>query len=64
MPHDGIAKGRRQGAIDTWFKGLLKDATVTVNPRFGKWDQASGHVIDRSTAPGAYTNSSSIPVTS
>ena len=56
---------RRQTAVDSWFKGLLKDAAVTVNPRFGKWDQASGHVVDRSTAPGAYTNSSSsVPVTS
>jgi len=52
---------RRQSAIDTWFKGLLKNAAVTVNPRYGKWDAASGHVVDRSTAPNAASSSSSAP---
>lgn len=56
---------RRQSAIENWFKGLLKQAVVTVNPRFGKWDPTSGHVVDRSTATGAYSGSSaSVPVTS
>ncbi len=49
---------RRQTAVNNWFSGLVKQAAVTVNPRFGRWDAASGHVVDRSTAPGSYTGSS------
>lgn len=62
---DPHVTSRRQSAIENWFKGLLKEAVVTVNPRFGRWDPASGQVVDRSTAPGAYSGSSaSVPVTS
>jgi foldase protein PrsA len=48
-------RDRRQEAVQRWFDGLVKQADVTVNPRFGRWDRDSGKVVDRQTAPGAAT---------
>jgi parvulin-like peptidyl-prolyl isomerase len=48
-------KDRRQQAVQRWFDDLVKQADVTVNPRFGRWDSASGKVVDRQTAPGSAT---------
>jgi hypothetical protein len=48
-------KDRRQQAIQRWFEEQLKQADVTVNPRFGRWDAEQGKVVDRETAPGAAT---------
>jgi parvulin-like peptidyl-prolyl isomerase len=48
-------KDRRQQAVQRWFDGLVKQADVTVNPRFGRWDADSGKVVDRQTAPGSAT---------
>jgi len=48
-------KDRRQQAVQQWFDGLVKQADVTVNPRFGRWDSDSGKVVDRQTAPGSAT---------
>jgi len=42
---------RRQTAVQGWFSKRLKSASVTVNPRFGRWDAAAGKVVDRETAP-------------
>jgi len=42
---------RRQTAVQGWFSKRLKAASVTVNPRFGRWDAAAGKVVDRETAP-------------
>jgi foldase protein PrsA len=48
-------RDRRQQAVQQWFDGLVKQAEVTVNPRFGRWDPESGKVVDRQTAPGSAT---------
>jgi foldase protein PrsA len=48
-------KDRRQQAIQRWFDEQVKQAQVTVNPRFGRWDAATGKVAERETAPGAAT---------
>jgi parvulin-like peptidyl-prolyl isomerase len=48
-------KDRRQQAVQAWFTDLVKQADVTVNPRFGRWDPDSGKVVDRQTAPGSAT---------
>jgi foldase protein PrsA len=48
-------KDRRQQAVQRWFDQQVKQAQVTVNPRFGRWDAASGKVVERQTAPGAAT---------
>jgi parvulin-like peptidyl-prolyl isomerase len=48
-------KTRRQEAVQHWFEDQVKQADVTVNPRFGRWDADSGKVVDRETAPGAAT---------
>jgi foldase protein PrsA len=48
-------KDRRQQAIQRWFEEQVKQADVTVNPRFGRWDAENGKVVDRETAPGAAT---------
>jgi foldase protein PrsA len=42
---------RRQTAVQDWFTKRLKAASVTVNPRFGRWDAATGKIVDRETAP-------------
>jgi foldase protein PrsA len=42
---------RRQTAVQDWFAKRLKAAKVTVNPRFGRWDAATGKIVDRPTAP-------------
>jgi foldase protein PrsA len=48
-------KDRRQQAVQRWFDDLVKQADVTVNPRFGRWDPDTGKVVDRQTAPGSAT---------
>jgi foldase protein PrsA len=48
-------KDRRQQAIQRWFDDQVKQAQVTVNPRFGRWDAKTGKVVERETAPGAAT---------
>ena len=48
-------KTRRQEAVQRWFEQQVKQADVTVNPRFGRWDPESGKIVDRETAPGAAT---------
>jgi foldase protein PrsA len=48
-------KDRRQQEVQRWFDGLVKQADVTVNPRFGRWDPDTGKVVDRQTAPGSAT---------
>jgi parvulin-like peptidyl-prolyl isomerase len=51
-------KDRRQQAVQRWFDEQVKQAEVTVNPRFGRWDAENGKVVDRETAPGAATTTS------
>jgi foldase protein PrsA len=46
---------RRQQAVQRWFDEQVKQAEVTINPRFGRWDAANGKVVERETAPGAAT---------
>ena len=48
-------KDRRQQAVQRWFDDQVKQAEVTINPRFGRWDAETGKVVDRETAPGAAT---------
>ena len=48
-------KDRRQQAVQRWLEEQLKQADVTVNPRFGRWDAENGKVVERETAPGAAT---------
>jgi foldase protein PrsA len=48
-------KTRRQQAVQRWFEDQVKQADVTVNPRFGRWDAGTGKIVDRETAPGAAT---------
>jgi parvulin-like peptidyl-prolyl isomerase len=48
-------KQRRQQAVQRWFDSLLKQADVTINPRYGNWDKASGKVVDRATRPATST---------
>jgi parvulin-like peptidyl-prolyl isomerase len=49
-------KEQRQAAVQKWFDELVKQADVTVNPRYGRWDKGSGKVVDRETAPGSATS--------
>ena len=48
-------KDRRQQAVQRWFDEQVRQAQVTVNPRFGRWDPEQGKVVERETAPGAAT---------
>jgi foldase protein PrsA len=48
---DPSLQRRRQEAVQKWFEQRLKTASVQVNPRFGRWDAASGKIVDRETAP-------------
>jgi hypothetical protein len=48
-------KERRQQAVQRWFDEQVKQADVTVNPRFGRWDAETGKIVDRETAPGSAT---------
>ena len=52
---DPSVKQRRDAAIQQWFTDQVKQANVSINPRFGRWDPASGKVVERSTAPGSPT---------
>jgi parvulin-like peptidyl-prolyl isomerase len=56
-------KDRRQQAVQRWFDELVKQADVTVNPRFGRWDPETGKVVDRQTAPGSATTTTGPTVT-
>jgi parvulin-like peptidyl-prolyl isomerase len=42
---------RRQEALQGWYRELASEADVRVNPRFGRWDAASGTIAERETAP-------------
>ena len=55
---DPTVKQRRDAAIEAWYRDQLSHASVTVNPRFGRWDASTGKVVERSTAPGTPTQSS------
>lgn len=48
---DPSLQTRRQKAVQDWFDKRIKAASVQVNPRFGRWDAASGKIVDRSTEP-------------
>jgi parvulin-like peptidyl-prolyl isomerase len=48
-------RNRRQQAVQRWFDNQVKQAEVTINPRFGRWDAANGKVVPRETAPGGAT---------
>lgn len=52
---DPSIKQRRDAAVEQWFNDHLKQAKVSVNPRFGRWDSSSGKVLDRTTAPASPT---------
>jgi parvulin-like peptidyl-prolyl isomerase len=56
-------KDRRQQAVQRWFDDLVKQADVTINPRFGRWDSDTGKVVDRQTAPGSATTTTGPMVT-
>lgn len=51
-------KQRRDSALQAWFADQLKHASVSVNPRFGRWDASAGKVVERSTTPGSQAQSS------
>jgi foldase protein PrsA len=53
---DPSLKQRRDAATEQWFTNLLKQANISVNPRFGKWDSSTGKVVARSTAPASPTS--------
>jgi parvulin-like peptidyl-prolyl isomerase len=53
---DPTLKQRRDVATEQWFTEHLRSADVSVNPRFGRWDSASGKVVERSTAPASPTS--------
>ena len=58
---DPTIKQRRDAATEQWFTNLLKQANVSVNPRFGRWDAATGKVVERSTAPASPTSTAPPP---
>lgn len=53
---DPTLKQRRDAATEQWFSEHLRSADVSVNPRFGRWDPASGKVVERVTAPASPTS--------
>ncbi|HYY80822.1 MAG TPA: SurA N-terminal domain-containing protein [Actinomycetes bacterium] len=57
---DPTVKTRRQQAVQRWFDSLVKQADVTINPRYGAWDAGSGKVVERQNGSTA-TSSSSAP---
>jgi foldase protein PrsA len=50
---DPTIRERRQQAVQRWFDSLVKQAAVTINPRYGRWDADNGKVVDRQTKPGS-----------
>lgn len=48
---DPSLQSRRQKAVQDWFTKRVKEASIQVNPRFGRWDAATGKIVDRPTAP-------------
>jgi foldase protein PrsA len=46
---DPSLQPRRQKAVQDWFDKRIKAASIEVNPRFGRWDSASGKIVDRGT---------------
>jgi foldase protein PrsA len=54
-------RDRRQQAVQRWFDQQVKQADVTINPRFGRWDAENGRVVERETAPGSATTTTAGP---
>ena len=50
--------GDANQAVQRWYEGVVARARVSINPRFGRWDAKSGKVVERETAPGAATTTS------
>ncbi|MDQ3611037.1 MAG: peptidylprolyl isomerase [Actinomycetota bacterium] len=48
-----LEQSERQTALTDWFARLAREARVTVNPRFGRWDRQSGQVVSESPVPRA-----------
>lgn len=44
-----LRQGREGAAVQEWLSSLLAEAEVTVNPRFGEWNAASGEVVPADT---------------
>ena len=38
-------------SVQDWVNQRIPAASLAVNPRFGRWDAASGKIVDRGTAP-------------
>ncbi|CAN5364330.1 peptidylprolyl isomerase [soil metagenome] len=48
-----LEQSERQTALTDWLTRLAREAQVTVNPRFGRWDPQSGQVVSESPVPRA-----------
>lgn len=42
---DELLEQRRTEAFQAWQQASAEEATILVNPRFGRWDDASGQVV-------------------
>ena len=58
---DPTLKQRRDAATEQWFTDHVRQASVSVNPRFGRWDSSSGKVVERTTAPASPTSAPQQP---
>jgi foldase protein PrsA len=57
---DQLAGPLRARAFTDWLQGQLRSHRITVNPKYGRFDQSSGRVVPiRSTATGSPTSSTS-----
>ncbi|HZD73708.1 MAG TPA: peptidylprolyl isomerase [Actinomycetota bacterium] len=58
---DPTLQQRRNAATEQWFTDHVRQASVSVNPRFGRWDSSSGKVVERTTAPASPTSAPQQP---
>lgn len=48
-----LEQSENQTVLTDWLTRLAREARVTVNPRFGRWDRRSGQVVSESPVPRA-----------
>ena len=51
-----------QQAFNTWLKGLMDDASIKVNPVFGRLDKATGHVVSVDSTEASPTPAAPVAV--
>ena len=61
LQSQGVTAEETSAAIQKLIIAKGKDVKITINPRFGKWDNATGDIVPADAASPAATSAESVP---